>query len=360
MIPGADAGHTGDFGARGADAALRPEGWRPWANPRKIAENGCVLVDSTLACSGRRGVTALDASSGAQRWTVPEPRSASTAGTAGHEIAAVEAGTVYAFMGDALVGLRLTDGKEIWRKALPEGHVGMGPVHAGGVLYYVARTEGGSRGALVAQQLTGARPEKWRRPYSEFDFTLAAAGGRLVAVGSGVEVFDPKTGEPAQGAVAGDGGCGHPVLTGRELLCSGEDGITVLNLSDPSAGRTIGDGVPSRIRPAVSHDGTVVMSDGKDAYAFGLADGRQLWSTVSTYGGEADADEMLISGGSVLLGDGRSVGAYDLDASGAGRVTTDSKYFGEWGGDSWSQILAAGDVLFLSLDDGTVLSGFAP
>ncbi|MCX5416663.1 protein kinase [Streptomyces sp. NBC_00059] len=360
VVPAADAGHTGDFGSAAADAERRPDGWRPWTNGQKIAENGCVLVDATLACSGHRGVTALDASSGKQRWNVPEPPGAATTGTAGHEIAAVEAGTLYAFMGDALVGLRLTDGEEVWRKTLPKGYVGMGPVHADGVLYYVAQAEGGSRGSLVAQQLTGARPEKWRKPYSDFSFTTAAADGRLVVVGSGVEVFDPETGAQAGGDLDVDGGCGYPVLFEHELLCSGEDGITVLDLSRPSDSRTIADGVPSRTRPAVSHDGTVVMSDGSAAYAFELAGGRQLWSTVSKYGDEIDADEVLISGGSVLFGDGRSVAAYDLDASGAGKASTDSKVFGDYGGNQTSRILAVGDVLFLSLDDGTVLSNFAP
>ncbi|MGW1812328.1 serine/threonine-protein kinase [Streptomyces sp. NPDC002125] len=359
VIPGADAGHTGDFGTRGADVAFRPEGWRPWKQEKKVAENGCVLADAVLVCSGGPGVTGLDASSGEQLWNVPEPRGAATLGTAGHSIAAVEAGTVYAFMGDALVGLSVEAGKEVWRKALPDGYIGMGPVYADGVLHYVAQREGGSAGTLVAQQLTGARPEKWRRPYAEFDFTLMTGGGRLVAVGSGIDVFDPDTGERQEWDPAGYTGCGYPVLTKKELLCSGEDGLTVLDLSDPTKRRTIAEGVPIRVRPALSDDGTVVVSTGVEAYAYGLADGKQLWNTVEKYDVEIEIGDVLISGDTVLFGSGPSVDAYDVDASGEGRRETDSKYF-DGPMDSGSEVLATGDVLFLAFDDGTVLSGFAP
>ncbi|MFE2022189.1 protein kinase [Streptomyces sp. NPDC059499] len=354
VIPGADAGRTGDFGTQGADESFRPAGWRPWKYEQKVAENGCVLAGPVLVCSGGRGVTALDASSGARRWTVPEPRSTAAPGTAGHSIAAVEAGTVYAFMGDALVGLRLDDGKELWRKAMPDGYIGMGPAYADGVLFYVAQQVGGGRGTLVAQQLTGARPEKWRRPYAEFDFTLTAGGGRLVATGSGIDVFDPETGEPQASGGAEYTGCGYPVLTGRELLCSGEDGLTVVDLSDPSKRRTLAEGVPIRVRPALSRDGTVVVSSGEEAYAYGLADGQQLWSTT-----DQRISDVLISGDSVLFGDGPGVAAYDVKASGEDRQETDSKYFGG-PRTGESDMLAAGDVLFLFFDDGTVLSGFAP
>ncbi|MFE4688452.1 PQQ-binding-like beta-propeller repeat protein [Streptomyces sp. NPDC056749] len=359
VVPEADAGRTGDFGSRGADEDFRPAGWRPWKHEKKVAENGCVLADPVLVCSGGPGVTALDASSGEQRWTVPEPRGAATPGTAGHSIAAVEAGTVYAFMGDALVGLRLEDGKEVWRKALPDGYIGMGPVYADGVLHYVAQREGGSGGTLVAQQLTAARPEKWHRPYAEFAFTLTAVGGRLLATGSGVDVFDPETGEPQAWDAAVNTGCGHPVLTGEELLCSGEDGLTVLDLSDPSKRRTIAEGVPIRVRPALSRDGTVVVSTGEEAYAYRLADGEELWNTVEKYDVDIEISEVLISGDTVLFADGPGVHAYDVNASGGGRRETDSKYFdGPVAGES--DVLAAGDVLFLSFTDGTVLSGFAP
>ncbi|MEV8227750.1 PQQ-binding-like beta-propeller repeat protein [Streptomyces sp. NPDC079167] len=359
VISGADAGRTGDFGARGADEAVRPAGWRPWKHGQKVAEYGCVLAGPVLVCSGERGVTALDASSGEQRWTVPEPRGAATPGTAGHSIAAVRADTVYAFMGDALVGLRLGDGKRVWRKALPEGHIGMGPLYADGVLYYVEQQQGGDRGTLVAQRLTADRPEKWRRPYAEFDFTLVAGGGLLVAVGSGIDVFDPETGRPETRAADGYTGCGYPVLAGKQLLCSGEDGLTVLDLTDPSKRRRIAEEVTIRVKPAVSRDGTVVVSTGQEAYAYGLADGRRLWSTVEEYGLDLEVDDVLISGDSVLFTRGSSVDAYDVKASGDGRQETDSKFFaGPVDGES--DVLAAGDVVFLSFTDGTVLSGFAP
>ncbi|MFE8010616.1 protein kinase [Streptomyces sp. NPDC057418] len=357
LVPGADAGRTDDFGARGADAAARPAGWKPWtAGGGKTADHGCALAGATLVCSGAGGVTALDAATGVERWNVPEGNSSK--GTDGRSIAAVAEGTVYAFLPGRLVGLRLTDGAEVWRRTLPGGRLGTGAVYADGVVHYVSRTRDRSGGRLVAQQVTGKdRREKWSVAYDESSFTLLAAHGRLVAVGGDVQIFDAGSGKRLPGVAARDADCGHPVLEGRELLCVTDDGITVTDTSDPGSRRTLVEGMRRASKPAVSEDGTVVVSAPGQVRAFRLGDGEEIWYGADAYG-EDDGGQVSIAGSQAFVAEHGGVTAYDLGGSGES-VPVDGKSFGTYT-DSRSRLIAAGDVLYLSFDDGTVLSGFAP
>ncbi|MFJ3700107.1 MULTISPECIES: serine/threonine-protein kinase [Streptomyces] len=103
VVPGADSARTGDFGARGADLAARPAGWKPWTTGEHVGEYGCLLSAGTLVCSGERGVTALDAAKGTERWNVPE-ESGPGNGKGGRSVVTAVDGTVYAFVQGALVG----------------------------------------------------------------------------------------------------------------------------------------------------------------------------------------------------------------------------------------------------------------
>ncbi|MFI8433073.1 protein kinase [Streptomyces sp. NPDC079020] len=356
VVPGADAGRTDDFGERGADRAVRPAGWKPWTARKGTGEYGCALSGATLVCSGERGVTALDAATGAQRWNVPE-KTPVVAGTAGRSIAAVADGTVYAFLPEALVGLRLTDGREVWRRPMRKGYLGTGSVYADGVVHYVSQIRGGSTGRLVAQQVTGTeRPEKWSVEYHDFQFTLLAAEGRVVAVGSDIEVFDADTGERRPGVVQGDLPCGEAVLRKAELLCPGEDGITVIDMAAPARRRTLAPSMTDVYKPAVSRDGTVVVSAPGETRAFRLSDGEELWQHVSDM---ALAGRTSVSGDTALVTDGYVVDGFELAGSGS-IGTAQRKVLNGPRGDG-SRLIASGDVLYLSFDnDGTVLSGFTP
>ncbi|MER5982115.1 protein kinase [Streptomyces sp. NPDC001787] len=356
VVPGADAGQTDDFGERGADRAARPADWKPWTTRKGTGQYGCALSGATLVCSGERGVTALEAATGVQRWNVPE-RAPVAAGTAGRSIAAVADGIVYAFLPQALVGLRLSDGKEVWRRPMRKGYLGTGSVYADGVVHYVSQIRGGSTGRLVAQQVTGTeRPEKWSVEYNEFQFTLLAAEGRVVAVGSDIEVFDADTGERRPGVVQGDLSCGEAVLRKAELLCPGESGITVIDMAAPARRRTLAASMTNVHKPAVSRDGTVVVSAPGQTRAFRLSDGKELWRYVSDL---ALAGRTSVSGGTALVTDGEVVDGFELAGSGS-IETAERKILNGPLGDG-SRLIASGDVLYLSFDnDGTVLSGFTP
>ncbi|MCX4674206.1 serine/threonine-protein kinase [Streptomyces sp. NBC_01433] len=357
LVPGADAGRTGDFGERGADSAARPAGWKPWTGEKGTGDHGCALSGDTLVCSGRRGVTALDAATGAERWNVPERTGGETVGTDGRSIAAVVDGTVYAFVPEALLGLRLTDGKEVWRKPMRKGYLGTGAVYADGVVHYVSRIRGGSTGRLVAQQVTGAkRPEKWSAEYHEFQFTLLAADGRLVAVGGDIRIFDAASGDRLPGIVQGDVPCREPVLRKAELLCLGEESITVIDVTRTDRRRTLATAATASYRPAVSADGTVVLSSPGELRAFRLSDGEELWNHVSDL---ALAGGTSVSGELALVADGEVVDAFAL--GGRGSVETGERKILNGPLEDSSRLIAVGDVLFLSFDnDGSVVSGFAP
>ncbi|MFF3299921.1 protein kinase [Streptomyces sp. NPDC002908] len=359
VVPGADAGRTDDFGSGDRKLAARPAGWKPWKSGEGVGEHGCLLSAGTLVCSGEHGVTALDAAAGRERWNLPEKAGAGD-GTAGRSVVAVEGGTVYAFVQDELVGLRLTDGKRVWRQPLPKGRLGMGAVYADGVIYYVAQVKGGSAGTLVAQQITGGKkPQKWDVDYDEFEFTLLAGDGRVVAVGSDVRVFDAGTGERLPGDGEADARCGHPVLRERELICVDGDSLTVTDLSAPARRRVLADGMEGAMKPAVTADGTVVVSVPGEVRAFRLRDGRQLWYHVDTLLDE-EAGNVSIAGDHALVHADDTVDAFELDRTGE-NPSDAGKIFDLPLRGTLPSLIAVSDALFLSSpDDGTVLSGFAP
>ncbi|MFC8225582.1 protein kinase [Streptomyces sp. NPDC057287] len=359
VVPGADAGRTDDFGSRGGKLSARPAGWKPWQSEEGTGEYGCVLSAGTLVCSGEHGVTALDAATGRERWNLPDERG-SEAGTAGRSVAAVEDGTVYAFVQDELVGLRLTDGKRVWRRPLPDGRLGTGAVYANGVVYYVAQVKGGSAGTLVAQQITGAKkPQKWAADYDQFEFTLLAGDGRVVAVGADVRVFDAGTGERLPGGGEETAGCGHPVLKHGELICVAGDDLTVTDLSDPARRRVLAEGVEGAMKPAVTTDGTVVVSTPGRVRAFRLSDGEERWHYVDTLIDDAAGDVSVV-GSSAFVHADVTVDSYELDADGE-NPPGPGKIFSLPVRGTTPALIAVDEALFLSSpDNGTVLSGFAP
>ncbi|MBM7441381.1 protein kinase [Streptomyces sp. HB132] len=359
VVPGADAGRTDDFGGRDGKLSARPAGWKPWKSGEDTGEYGCVLSAAVLVCSGEHGVTALDAATGGERWNVPEEPGPQT-GADGRSIAAVEDGTVYAFVRDELVGLRLTDGKEVWRRTVPGGRPGTGAVYADGVIYYVARARGGSAGTLVAQQISGGeKPQKWGVDHDEFPFTLLAGDGRVVAVGSSIRVFDAESGERLPGVGEERTECGHPVLEDGELICVARDGLTVTDIAAPAGRRTLAEGMKGAKKPAVTADGTVVVSAPGEVRAFRLSDGEEVWHHVDTLLDEAAGDVSIV-GPRALVHAEVTVDAYELDADGENPPET-GKIFSLPVGGPPPSLIAVDEALFLSSPgDGTVLSGFAP
>lgn len=283
VIPGADAGHTGDFGAAATDVSAKPADYKAW---KAKVENGpvkCVLAGASLACGGPRRITVLDAANGEQRWRTEPGR----AGSGPASVAAVIGTTVYAFQDGALVAFGLDDGARKWRESLPEGARVTDSVQSGGVLYYATRAAATGAARILAHQLTGRQTRKWDKPWGDpaDEAELSFADGRLVAVGDGVTVLKSEDGARLAAIGAGDLTCRTPVLKGKELLCAGSDGLTVVDVTAPQNRRSVAAGVDIAYRPAVSRDGKVVVSSRTRVYAFGLADGRQYWATYDDVGG---------------------------------------------------------------------------
>ncbi|MFI5745378.1 protein kinase [Streptomyces sp. NPDC051644] len=365
VIPGADAGHTGDFGTAAADVSTKPAGWKAWK--AKIADGPveCVLADASLVCGGPQRITVLDAANGKQRWQTPP----GTAGTAPASVAAVIGTTVYAFEDGALMARGLTDGAEKWREPLPDGTRVADSVQSGGVLYYATKATGSGAGAgrIVAHELTGQHPRKWDSPWDDpaAEAELSFADGRLVAVGDGVTVLKSADGARLGGIGAGDITCRTPVLKGKELLCAGSNGLTVVDAAAPQNRRTIADGVDIAYRPAVSRDGKVVVSSRQRVYVIKLADGGLIWEGDDASEGLETQGAPIVVGDKVFVVDGYGVGAYRLAA--AKEENVGSKMYTGWPGapgdpldPAHISLVAQGDALFLSFSDGTALSGNAP
>ncbi|MCM2411642.1 protein kinase [Streptomyces sp. RKAG290] len=363
VAPGADPGRTGDFGAAAADVSTKPAGWRAWHT--KIADGRveCVLAGVSLVCGGPQRITVLDAATGKQRWRTSMGR----AGAASPSVGAVVGTTVYAFEGGALVARDLSDGAEKWRAPLPDGVRVADSVQSGDVLYYATKHTGTGAGRLIAQELTGKHLQAWDEAWQERadEAELVLDDGRLVAVGEGVTVLKSTDGSRLAGIPAGDVTCRTPVLKGQQLLCSGSDGLTIVNVTDPQKRRIAAPGVNIAYRPAVSRDGLVVVSSKTQVFTLGLYDGQMRWATCECGEGLETSGVPSIVGDNAIVVEGYGPGAIPMATEGEPRPT--GAALNGWPaepGDSLDpasvSLIAQGDALILSFEDGTVLSAYAP
>jgi len=361
VVPGADPGRTGDFGAAATDFTTRPAGWNAWVSKIEDGPARCVLADATLVCAGPRRITALDAANGTQRWQTPPGRT----GTGPASVAAVVGTTVYAFEDGALVARSLADGTERWREALPDGARVTDSVESEGVLYYATKSTDHGRPRVVARELSDRHPVRWDVETDDpaGATALAFADGRLVAAGDGVTVLNGADGSRLGSVPAGETSCRMPVLKGKQLLCAGPDGLTVVDVTAPENRRSVAAGVEIAHRPVLSHDGKVVVSTRTRMYAFGLSNGRQYWTTRE-YGSALDTFGCpSLVGDRVLIVGEQKVQIVDLAAEGDADPSGDPPT--GWPDDGVPQdpesisLVVRGNVAFLSFKDGTVLS-YAP
>ncbi|MCX4845177.1 protein kinase [Streptomyces sp. NBC_00893] len=364
VIPGADAGHTGDFGAAATDVSTKPADWKAWKAEAADGPVECLLADTSLVCGGPQRIVVLDAANGKQRWRTPQGK----AGGGPASVAAAIGTTVYAFQDGALVALGLADGAEKWREPLPEGTRVTDSVQSDGVLYYATRATGTGAARILAHQLTGEHSRKWDKPWDDpaDEGELAFADGRLVAVGDGVTVLKGTDGARLGAIGAGDIPCRTPVLKGKELLCAGSNGLTVVDVTAPQNRRTVADGVDIAYRPAVSRDGKVVVSSRTRVYAFGLADGRQYWASYVGGPGLDTAGGPAVAGDTAVVMEKNGLIAFAMASEGEAEKTG-SSLPNEWPGGPGTQhdpasisLIVRGDAVFLSFDDGSVISLNAP
>ncbi|MCX4734777.1 protein kinase [Streptomyces sp. NBC_01363] len=351
-VPRADSGRTGDFGKAATDLSARPAGWKAWQSTVEGAVGGCSLAESTLLCGGTKGVTALDAADGKQRWQTPKGAQGATAAL----VAGFTKGTVYAFVGHAMVGYRIKDGAERWRAQLPAGDTGSGAVQDGDTLYYATRDATSGTGRLAARRLTGDRGELWNKPYAGTRPALVADDGRLVVVEGSTRIVDGATGTVKEQLPANDFPCRDPALKGRLLVCRATGtGVAVMNdVTRPQEHRIIAEDITVRYPVALTDDGTVVVNDGDHPYAFDAGDGRSKWSgDRSDEGGEPSvAGDQILSALDVGVSTYRRADGEPTNITGYTGVPNPPK--------DPPHLLAAGDVVFLTFDDGTVVSGYIP
>ncbi|MFC8539006.1 protein kinase [Streptomyces sp. NPDC057249] len=360
VFPHADPGRTGDFGAAAADIATRPEGWRAWHTRVDDGRVECVYADASVVCAGPRRITALAAADGKRLWRGARTASGPTS------VAAVLDGTVYAFEGGALVARGLSDGAEKWRVRLPDGVAVADSVQSGGTLYYATRARGSATGRLVARRLTGDHgrlwDEEWREPSETSELLLD--DGRLVAAGDAVTVVKASDGTRVSAA---DAACRTPALKGRRLFCPGPDGLAVADVTSPGKRRTLLPGVEIAYRPALAADGTVVVSSPDRVYAVEPASGEVRWATCECDELVAHSGVPFVVGDRVMIVQDFGPTGVPLDSEGEAEPRGAAEIKG-WPGPTVNDypdpasvsVLARGDTVLASFENGTVLSAYAP
>ncbi|MFC7305417.1 PQQ-binding-like beta-propeller repeat protein [Streptomyces monticola] len=90
----------------------RPDGWRQWQYTLQNSDCAYAQAARALLCVGDETVL-IDAATGEQRWKTGK------ASSYGQNTPVVARGTAVVNIGEAMVGLRLKDGKEVWRYKTP-------------------------------------------------------------------------------------------------------------------------------------------------------------------------------------------------------------------------------------------------
>lgn len=265
---------------------------------------------------------------------------------------------MYAFVGQSLIGYRITDGEERWRAKLPAGHTGSAAVQDGSTLFYVTAGSAPGTGRLAARRLTGDRGELWHKPYDGTRPVLVADDGRLVVVAGDTRIIDAATGTVKERLSANDFPCRDPALRGRVLVCRAATGTGLAAMNDvnrPREHRIIAGGIAVRGPVALTDDGTVVVNDDESLRAFSVAGDVPKWPADQFAGGGGSPS---VAGDVVLAATGAGVGTYRRTD---GEPENTTSYTGvPYPPKDPPQLLAVGDVVFLGFRDGTVVSGYVP
>ncbi|TRV78554.1 serine/threonine-protein kinase [Streptomyces sp. 130] len=360
VFPHADPGRTGDFGAVAADVSARPEGWRAWHAQVDDGRVECVYAGASLVCAGPRRITALAAADGKRLWRGARTDSGPTS------VAAVLDGTVYAFEGGALVARGLSEGAEKWREPLPDGVAVADSVQSGDTLYYATKARGSGTGRLVARRLTGDHDRVWDKEWRDTSETaeLLLDDGRLVAAGDAVTVL--KASDGTRVSAAGTR-CRTPVLKGGQLLCPGPDGLTVVDVTSLGKRRTLLPGVDIAFRPALAADGTVVVGGTDRVYGVDLGSGETRWATCACEESMAQWGAPYVVGDRAMIVQDYGPTVVPLASEGEVEPRGAAEIKG-WPGPAVDDypdpasvsVLARGDTVLASFENGTVLSAYAP
>ncbi|MFE0803024.1 protein kinase [Streptomyces sp. NPDC058812] len=352
-----------DFGPDAMDRSKLPGDWSPWSTSfeGEGEPRGCVLGGTTLVCrlhqdSGRISLEARNARDGGLLWRYPSGNDRATAGTG-----TAEPGLdgTYAYVPssdeDGITVLRLRDGEPVATMGTRKGY---SPVKArthGGRLFVAYRENGGNGGALVrAFSATEGRKQLWERRLDSVEpGSLEVVGDSLHLHGrGGTLALDAEGGRTLAEAAER---C-EPVARGAaHLSCpSGvRDGTTL----EKAEGDHRGERLMALSRTGVLLSSREGATDAEQAelVARDVTTGRVRWTQPWSGRGilRIAGDQLVVADqegvGTSVLADGLGVGTYRHTFSGWPTV-----------GEGPTSTLVHGGAVFVTFEDGTVLSAFAP
>ncbi|WAL97954.1 protein kinase domain-containing protein [Streptomyces sp. Je 1-369] len=376
-------GHSGEFGDAKSTASVRPEGWKPWSvrRPKGLDDkgNGCVLVGSKLVCrDGKGAATALDAATGAHRWTSRGFPVASDDLQLIQELPPVSDGErVYVPSERGTIAVDLASGTERWREPTASDTSVMALSYADGVVYtaefgFADETVGPSRAHVRARRAKDGH-ELWKSPPlpAKVQHALLVQDGKVYAAVEGKGVLTLSTTDGRITRRAPKQSCYGLLAHRGSVLCwdHGTPGVRELDPASLATRRTLAPGLEPTLPPVVGDADVLVVATGNpdpDApvthtmSAFDWRTGDHLWQ----YGGPQDTVSLALAGERVL-----AVGLFEL----WGRSTEEdvdsyrrkdiplAKGRTEYDDPpSLRSPLYAGGALFTATDDGRILSGYAP
>ncbi|MFH8988427.1 protein kinase [Streptomyces sp. NPDC017940] len=392
VTPYGNATHSGDFGTTATATGERPAGWKPWTRPRGDGMDdlgrGCVLVTGSLVCrDGKGAATALDAATGARRWT--------TKGFGGLlqgvQDNPPDSDGKRVFVPSALgtTAVDVASGRVVWRHGLDADEGLINLTYADEVVYSVelaldASPADGGDPAVVRARRAGDGRELWhtRLPKPQPGVPLLVRGGRvfLAFEDGGVAALSTRDGSVARRADAEcDGVFGH----GGSVVCwsSTAAGVRVLDADTLRTTRTLAPGRKPVLAPVVGDAGVLVTAaenTDEDVYTshrlvgYDWRSGKQLWDMPAPeqVRAVALAGRRVLSVGAyeirgmALSGDPDSVRTKSIPTTDGDGTDGEGKGGGSENGAGEFPELAPplywGGVMFVQRDDGGLISGYAP
>ncbi|MFE5330532.1 PQQ-binding-like beta-propeller repeat protein [Embleya sp. NPDC056575] len=289
---------AGDDNVYALDAATGAKKWSH-ATTRPVDRSPTVIDGVVYVCDDGTTVYALDAVGGAQRWTASTDGSLTSAVVAADDVVYVgDLGRVYAF--------RAATGSTKWSTLVISG-VAMHPAAAGDLVYVST----GFDGYVVALD-AGSGTRQWSsrvdRPLSS---PLVANGVVYVAGDDGmVHAFDAAAGSKKWSVAAGRGQCTAPAVAGGLVYVgSADNNVYALDTISGAQRWSVTTDAPVETSLTVV-DGVVYVGNRRGMFALDAATGAGRWSHPHGSGFLSPT----VVGGVVYVGSSdRSV--YALDAA---------------------------------------------
>jgi len=328
--------------------------WR--RTPNRYDGSQPVVVDDAVYVAFDGDLVKLALGDGETVWTVD-------AGHASRSTPAVHDGVVYATVWNGgesvprgLVAVDADDGAERWR-ALTDSDVTASPTPTDDAVFV-----GGGFETREVAAVEHDGTVRWRRDLGEYATAPAVSDGRaLYATGESASVvaLDAGTGETVWERSLGGRSLVAPTVTDSDAVVADETG-TVRSLGVERGEKRWETAVDGRVRHsvAVDGDGEVVVTHHGGVTALAAADGRERWTAEL----DGDPTAPILAENAVLVGTGRDVVAVTrADGAERWRVETRERNYTDvvLGGVTGAPVTVDGTVLVATqagdvyaLDDG--------